>query len=70
MIGACGVSGDLSPKDEACVIAGIRAAAWWFDVTCEAIEKKTPCVLDQHTSGDVANHVRDAVTTCFPGARL
>lgn len=41
VIGSVGISGDLSEKDEACAIEGIRAAGF----SCEAIELKKPSIL-------------------------
>mmetsp|Transcript_19591 Transcript_19591/g.27578 ORF Transcript_19591/g.27578 Transcript_19591/m.27578 type:complete len:96 (+) Transcript_19591:62-349(+) len=44
IIGAVGISGDLSEADEACAIAGIRAAG----LSCEAIKDSRECYLKAH----------------------
>mmetsp|Transcript_11454 Transcript_11454/g.13136 ORF Transcript_11454/g.13136 Transcript_11454/m.13136 type:complete len:155 (+) Transcript_11454:109-573(+) len=44
IIGAVGISGDLSEKDEACAIAGIRTAG----LTCDAIKEGRECFIKAH----------------------
>lgn len=44
IIGAVGISGDLSEKDEACAIEGIRKAG----LQCEAITEKRSLILKAH----------------------
>ena len=44
IIGAVGISGDLSEADEACAIAGIRSAG----LSCDAIKDKRDCYLKAH----------------------
>ena len=44
IIGAVGISGDKSPKDEACAIEGIRAAG----LRCNALNAGTPNFLKAH----------------------
>eukprot|EP00300_Choanocystis_sp_HF-7_P010638 c17057_g1_i1.p1 GENE.c17057_g1_i1~~c17057_g1_i1.p1 ORF type:complete len:179 (-),score=33.91 c17057_g1_i1:40-576(-) len=54
VIGAVGVSGDLSAKDEACAIAAIRAVGF----RCKAIVENRACVLTQHSPDQVAEYVQ------------
>lgn len=44
VLGAVGISGDLSEADEACAIAGIRAAG----LSCNAIKDARDCYLKAH----------------------
>ncbi len=44
VIGAVGISGDLSESDEACAIAGIRASG----LVCDAISETRECYLKAH----------------------
>lgn len=44
IIGAVGISGDVSEADEACAIAGIRTAG----LSCEAIKDGRDCFLKAH----------------------
>ena len=44
LLGAVGISGDLSAKDEACAIEGIKAAG----LSCKAIAENAPLFITAH----------------------
>uniref|UniRef100_A0A6S7ZBZ5 GlcG protein n=1 Tax=Aplanochytrium stocchinoi TaxID=215587 RepID=A0A6S7ZBZ5_9STRA len=44
IVGAVGISGDLSEKDEACAVAGIRTAG----LMCDAIKEGRECYIKAH----------------------